>query len=326
MAKIQSFGPIAQLKSEASNHVFRYRAGRLVRSGRGLAFWFLPQNASIVEVPMDDRETTLFLKGRSRDFQEVAVQGAVIWHIEDPARTAERIDFTIDLRSGSPNGQPIDRIETRIVGLAEQATLQYMAEDPVRALLDDDITPLQTRVEAALASSPALAEIGVVIVSVGLGRISPTKELERALQMPTFEALQQKADEATYQRRALAVDKERAIAENVLANKIELARREKTLIAEETENTRKRVVALAEDQQIEAEAKATQIRVIETARTKAERGRIAIYRDLPRDVMLGLAAREFAGKLEGIEHLNVTPDLLAALVGEFKGVAGRGAS
>ena len=41
MAKIQSFGPIAQLKSEASSHVFRYRAGRLAQSGRGLAFWFL---------------------------------------------------------------------------------------------------------------------------------------------------------------------------------------------------------------------------------------------------------------------------------------------
>ncbi|TXM87781.1 band 7 protein, partial [Methylobacterium sp. WL103] len=33
---------------------------------------------------------------------------------------------------------------------------------------------------------------------------------------------------------------------------------------------------------------------------------------------LGLAAREFAGKLETIEHLNVTPDLLAAALGEFR--------
>ena len=321
MADIRKFGLIAQLKSEASNHVLRYRSGRLVQSGRGLAFWFMPETASIVEIPMDDRETTLFLKGRSLDFQDIAVQGSVIWHIEDPARVAERIDFTIDLKSGQPNGQPVDKIESRLVGLAEQAALQYMAEAPVQRLLDNDVAPLQTRMDAALIGSAVLAEIGISVVSVNLGQISPSKELERALQTPTFEALQQKADEATFQRRALAVDKERAIAENELGNKIELARREKTLIAEETENTRTRILASTEDQQIEADAKAARIRAIDSARIEAERERIAIYRDLPRDVMFGLAAREFAGKLDGIEHLNVTPDLLAALVGEVRKTA-----
>lgn len=39
---------------------------------------------------------------------------------------------------------------------------------------------------------------------------------------------------------------------------------------------------------------------------------------MPPAVLLGLAAREFAGKLDTIEHLNVTPDLLAAALGEFR--------
>src|SRR3546814_2858334 len=79
---------------------------------------------------------------------------------------------------------------------------------------------------------------------------------------PTFEALQQKADEAMFERRALAVDKERAIAENELGNKTELARREKQLIAEEAENARNRATGLAEAQQVEAEAEAGRIRKI----------------------------------------------------------------
>jgi hypothetical protein len=41
-----------------------------------------------------------------------------------------------------------------------------------------------------------------------------------------------------FERRALAVEKERAIAENELATKTELARREKTLISEEAEISR----------------------------------------------------------------------------------------
>jgi hypothetical protein len=35
-----------------------------------------------------------------------------------------------------------------------------------------------------------------------------------------------------------------------------------------------------------------------------------IYRELPPAVTLGLAARELAGKLQKIEHLNVSPELL----------------
>src|SRR3546814_20711648 len=87
--------------------------------------------------------------------------------------------------------------------------------------------------------------IGLAIVAVRLNNLAPSSELERALQTPTFEALQQKADEAMFERRALAVDKERAIAENALGNKTDLERREKQLIAEEAGNARNRAPRLA---------------------------------------------------------------------------------
>ena len=58
--------------------------------------------------------------------------------------------------------------------------------------------------------------------------------------MPTREAIQQAADEATFQRRAQAVEKERAIQENELQNKIELARREEQLIAQKGQHLRTR--------------------------------------------------------------------------------------
>ncbi len=318
MATIRNFGLFAQLRSEASSHIIRYRSGRAVRSGRGLAFWFMPQRASIAELPMDDREMGLYLNGRSQDFQDIAVQGRISWRIADPERLAGRVDFTIGLSSGQRQGEPLDQIEGRLSGLAHQAAAQYLIEQPVRALLDAGPEPLRQRIETALTGTPALADIGVEIITVRLSSIAPSSELERALQTPTFEALQQKADEAMFERRALAVDKERAIAENELANKTELARREKLLIAEEADNARARAVAVAEAGRVEADAEAARIRTVEAAKAEAEHERIAIYRDLSGQILLGLAARELAGKLDTIEHLNVTPDLLAALVGEFR--------
>jgi regulator of protease activity HflC (stomatin/prohibitin superfamily) len=288
------------------------------QSGRGLVFWFRPETASIAEIPMDDREMTLFVKGRSADFQTVNVQGVLSWRVVEPERLAERIDFSIGLISGQYLREPLERIETRLTGLVNQAVLQYLAEAPVRVLLDAGVEPLRLRLEAALVNDPALAEIGLAVVAVRLNNLAPSSELERALQTPTFEALQQKADEAVFERRALAVDKERAIAENELANKIELARREKQLIAEEAENARDRATGAAEAQQVDAAAEATRIRTVENAKAEVEQAHFAVYRDLPPAVLLGLAARDLAGKLDRIEHLNVTPDLLAAFAREFR--------
>jgi len=318
MAQIRNLGFVAQLRSDASNHVIRYRQGKVRQSGRGLVFWFRPETASIAEIPMDDRETTLFVKGRSQDFQQVAVQGMLTWHVVDPVLLASRVDFSIGLFDGRLRSEPIERIETRLAGLVNQAAIQYLAEAPVRALLDRGIDPLREHLNAALSAATSLADIGIAVVAVRVMSLSPSSELERALQTPTFEALQQKADQAMFERRALAVEKERAIAENELATKTELARREKTLISEEAENARNRATGLAEAQLIAAEGEAGRIRAIGSATAEAESAQIGVYRDLPPAVLMGLAARELAGKLDTIEHLNVTPDLLATLIGEFR--------
>jgi regulator of protease activity HflC (stomatin/prohibitin superfamily) len=192
MAQIRSFGFIAQLRSDASHHVIRYRNGQIRQSGLGLVFWFRPERASIAEVPMDDREMTLFIKGRSSDFQQVNVQGVLGWRVAEPERVAERIDFTIGVANGQYVREPIERIETRLSGLINQATLQYLAEAPVRALLDAGVEPLRQRLEAALANDPALTDIGLALVAVRLNNLAPSSEMERALQTPTFEAVQQR--------------------------------------------------------------------------------------------------------------------------------------
>ena len=286
MATIRNIGLVAQLRSEASSHVIRYRKGRIRQSGRGLVFWFRPETSSIAEVPMDDREMTLFVRGRSQDFQAVAVQGTIGWHVVDPERLANRIDFSIGLRNGKLQGEPIEKIEARIAGIASQAVLQYLGGKPVRAILDAGPEPLRGGLETVLAGDQSLAEIGVSAVSVRLTNLAPTSELERALQTPTFEALQQKADEATFSRRALAVEKERAIAENELATRTELARREKLLISEEAENARSRAAGLAEAQGVEAMAEAERIRLVEGGQGP---GRGAARRDLPRPAARGSA-------------------------------------
>jgi regulator of protease activity HflC (stomatin/prohibitin superfamily) len=325
MATIKSFPFCRHLRAEPTSHVLFFKAGVKRRAGPGLAFWFLPLGTSIAEVPLDDRDITFFFKARSRDFQEVTVNGVVTWRVTDPELLASRIDFSIDTRTGAFNEDPLDKLALAVNGLCQQLAATALADKPLTALLEDGVAVIREKIHQGLLADPTLGTLGLQIVSTRVSTLSPTSVMEEALQMPTRERIQQAADEATFQRRALAVDKERAIAENELANQIELARREEQLINQRGQNERRRATEAVESKRIEAfgqaqnaktqaEAQGESIRLVEGARLLAERERMDIYKALPPSVMMGLAARELAGKLSRIEHLNLSPEVLGPLL------------
>ncbi len=325
MSDIKRFLGFGHLRAEPSTHVLRYRRGRLVSSGRGGSFWFRRMTGAVAAVPADDREQSFLFAGRSSDFQDVAVQGTITFRVADPELAAHRIDFGIDLDTGGYLEEPLERLAQMVTHAAQQLALDWIAHRTLDEVLREAVQQLRPLMAGRLAGEPTLAGIGLEVATVRVTRVAPTPDLEKALQASTRERLQQAADEATFQRRALAVEKERAIAENELANQIELARREQQLIAQRGANERRRVEDEATAKRIEAaaeadratlaaRAKADGIRRVEAAHNEAEQGRIAIYRDLPVQVLMGLAARELAGKLERIDHLSLNPQGLAGLL------------
>lgn len=327
MATIRRLGiPLRHFRSEPNCHVQRYRSGKLRGSGRGLSFWFAPFWTSITELPCDDRDLPFLFHGRSRDFQDITVQGTLTYRISRPDDLAERIDFSVELSSGVYTKNPLAQIADLLTQLAQQLVGDYLNETPVRQLLTEAVDEIRQRIRKGMESDPNLKELGLEVISVRITDISPTSDLEKALQAPVREGIQQESDEAVFQRRALAVEKERAIAENELQNRIELARREEELIEQEGQNNRQQQLEAAEVMRIESEAisnrdrlkaetKANGIRLIEEAQVESERNRMAIYEKTPVSVLYGLAAREMAGKLERIDHLNLGEPGLAPLLG-----------
>ena len=325
MAEIRSFVVVRHLRAEPSFFVLEYRRGRLRRSGRGLSFWYFPLSASIAEVPADDRELPFLFHGRSADFQDVTAEGVITYRVTDPKLLSERVDFSIDLASGAYQKQPLDKLALLFTQLAQQHAIEYVATTPVREILARGIGEIRDRVAAGLAADSGLQQMGLEVATVRVASIQPTSELERALEAPARERIQQAADDATFERRARAVEKERAIQENELQNRIELARREEELIRQAGQNERRRIEedaaarkleaeGSAERSRIGAEAKAASLRVVGEARVAEERERMEVYRTLPPSVLLGLAAQMAAGKLQNIGHLNVSPELLGPML------------
>ncbi len=336
MADILTLGPVRHLRSDSTSHVIHFQNARLRRSGRGLSFWFLPLKASIAEVPLDDRDEPIVFHGRSGDFQDVTAQGVLTFRVTAPEVVAERVDFTADLRTGVYLRQPLEKLALLMSQLAQQYAWTWIARAPIREVLAEGQLRIREQIEAGFRSDPTLADMGIVIVSIRIHSVRPTADLEKALEAPTRERIQQEADEAAFARRALAVEKERAIQENELKNQIELARRDEELITQKGQNARRQAEEEARAAEIAAESKARRTRVEASAdadrvkvqgeahaealqaeekvRVGAERERMDVYRTVPSSVLLGLAAQALAGKLERINHLNISPDGLGPML------------
>ncbi len=352
MAEIRRFPFLSHVRVDASSCVLHYRGTVVKRAGRGLAFWFLPLKESVAEIPMDDQEVTLVVHGRSADFQEVTVQGLLNYRVVEASRLAETVDFTVNPRTGTFLRQPLEKIAQIVSRLAHQHATEFLARTPIRQILADCQGRIRELVELGLQADPQLKAMGLSILGVRIGSLKPCPDLEKALEAPMRERIKQEADEAAFGRRAMAVEKERAIQENELQSRIELARREEFLIGQQGQNERlnaqekaeaqrialmaelhdlgQRAETMANAERLRATAEAEGIRAVEGAKVEAECRRMEAQTAIPPAIMMGLALKEVAGKLTRIDHLNLGSEPLGpALInlleaGTHRLQAGRG--
>ncbi|MFG3027081.1 SPFH domain-containing protein [Streptomyces sp. NPDC048253] len=257
------------LRGAPTAHVRHHRSGKLAHDGPGLSFWFRSLSAALSEVPVDDRELAMTFHARTVDFQDVTVQATVTYRISDPAVAAARLGFSIDPDTGIWRSAPLEQLGTLLTETAQQHALDVLARTSLASALVDGVKSVRERVAAGLAAEPRLPATGIEIVAVRVVALRPEPEVERALRTPAREQIQQEADRATYERRAVAVERERTIAENELASQIELARREEQLVEQRGTNTRREAEENAAADKVRAEAEAS--RSVRLAEAEAAR-------------------------------------------------------
>jgi regulator of protease activity HflC (stomatin/prohibitin superfamily) len=333
MADISRYPFVRHLRGTPTTHVRHLRRGTVAHEGVGLSFFFRPLSAVLSEMPVDDRELPLLFHARTADFQELAVQATVTYRVVDPVLTGSRLDFAIDPSTGRWRGSPLEQLAGVLTESAQQHALALVARDSLQQVLRNGVAAVRDAVVAGTSADRRLAEIGIGVVEVRVVALRPEPEMERALQTPTREQVQQDADKATFERRALAVERERAIAENELTTQVELARREEQLVGQRGQNARRTAEEKAAASEIEtasqatrnqrlAEAKAAATRVVGEAEGAAEAARIAVYRDLDQTTLLGLAVKELAGNLPAVDTLVLSPELITPLLTRLTTQAG----
>jgi SPFH domain / Band 7 family len=344
MAQVTKRLLVSHFRGGPTDHVVHYRNGKITHEGVGQAFWFRPLSAAFSEVPTDDRELPLLFHGRTVEFQDLAVQASVTYRFGDPAKAARRLDFALDPRTGVWRSTPLDQVATLLGELAQQHALALLSTMTLSAALSEGATAVRARVSEGLSGDERLLDTGIAIVDVRVLGVKPEAEVERALRTPARELIQQEADRAGFERRAQAVNQERAIAENELQNRIELAVREEQLLTQQGANERRRATEAAAAMEINAqaelqrreeqaasasresqiateaeaarirhlgEAQAEQTRRLGTAEAEIEAAKINVYEGVDPRILLALAARTLAGQLPRIGTVNLSPDLLS---------------
>ncbi|MCM1977019.1 SPFH domain-containing protein [Streptomyces sp. G1] len=316
------------LRGAPTAHIRYHRKGRLTHDGPGISFWFRALSAALSEVPVDDRELAMTFHARTADFQDVAVQATVTYRISDPAVAAARLDFSIDPDTGAWRGTPLEQLGTLLTETAQQHALDVLARTPLSEALVDGVSAVRERVAEGLAAEPRLPATGIEIVAVRVVALRPEPEVERALRTPARELIQQEADRATYERRAVAVERERAIAENELASQIELARREEQLVEQRGTNERRKAEERAAADAVRAEAEAA--RTVRLAKAEAESARtvgeakaaaqaawLRVHSDVDVAVLRALTGTRLAENLPRVDSVTISPDVLTGLLAKL---------
>ena len=282
---------LAYFKAEPTEYILAYANGRIFRQGAGAAFWYWRPSTSIALVPISTIDALFVLNETTGNFQAVTLQGQITYRIAAPQTIAGLLNFTIDPRTRQYRSEDPAKLSQRIVNVVQahtRAELRQLAlEDALRGA-DSLARTVLTRIQ----EENILAAMGIECLSLFFTAIKPTPEMSKALEAEYREALQKRADQAIYSRRADAVEQERKIKQNELSTEVDLEQRRRELVDLQGENARK---------QAEFEAETTRIT-------------LAPYQAIDTQLMLALAFRDFAANADKIGNLTITSEILAQLL------------
>ena len=276
------------------------------------------------------------------DFQDVTVQGQITYRIADPRRIAQMMDFSLRSNGKTYASDDPARLSERIV---MQTEVIIQREIQCRVLKDAlrSAAQIAHSAQTVLQDEAEIVALGLEILGVSIVAIKPTPDIARALEAQAREAHLKAADDAIYSRRMSAVENERSIRQNELDTEIAVEEKKAEIqhaqMDAKAQRMRKendlRNEQMGADIQLEEKRKSLVVSQTENSRAlaQADAYKIAALMEAlekadPRIVQalasIGmkpgqLIAQAFGGiaeKAERIGQLNMSPELLHALMGD----------
>lgn len=216
------------IKFSPNDYVIRYTNGKIVKEGRGLSFFFLERNTSVVAIPISTSDTDFIFEEITKDFQQIIVQGQITYKISDYKKISNALDFTVNLKNKTHLNKPIEKLSKRIINIAEVLIKNSVGT----TLLTDAIQSSQDIagiVFDGLKNNNELTELGITITGFSILKIAANAETARALEAKTREEILKQADDALYERRNASIEQERKVKENQLNTELSIEQKNKVI-------------------------------------------------------------------------------------------------
>ena len=289
------------MKASPTTYVLHFRDGRIRREGAGLSFYYWGPTATIVAVPLASADAPFAFQEATADFQAVAIQGQVTYRVADPKRLAGVLDMSVR-PDGHYRVDDYQKLPERLV----HVTQTLMRAETQQLTLRETLTSsalLSERVLGRLRTSETVVGLGLDVLGLSILAIKPTPESAKALEAEAREALQRRSDEAIYARRNAAVEQERRIKESELRTETALEEQRSALMNERVANDRK-----------EADSRAYAIEATLAPLRGLDWRTLMVLRGGEPGATIALAFQEIATNAQKVGELNITPDLLRALL------------
>lgn len=311
---------IRYLKVPATTYVLLYKSGRVVRKGTGLSFFYFAPTSVVAKIPVTSIDVPYAFTETTADFQEATVQGNLTYRVGDPEKLAAMLDYTVDSAGRHQSDDP-SKLGERLIQTTQTQARAFIQGQRLRELLTSS-APLVTAIREALKASDTVTQLGVEVLDVSVGSMRADPDMAKALQTEAREQLLKEADQAVYARRNASVELERTIKENELRTEVIVAEKERqvreTKMAGEiaVEQQRSQLVETrTANERIEAEARGAAMQaVLAPVREIDWRVLLAVQGDAGAGTMISSAFDQLARNADKIGQLNITPDLLQALL------------
>ena len=310
------------IKTLPTTYLIQYRNGKPVREGAGLSLFYFAPASSLVAVPMAAKDQGFIFEQVSADFQALTVQGEVSYRVAEPHRLAAMLDFSLRPDGRGYGSEDPEKLPLRVTSAVEVLSKEIVKGLPLKeALRAADL--IGAGVSAGLKRHPEMASLGLEILGVAIHAVKPTPETSRALEAEAREAILRAADDAIYERRNAAVENERAIRESEFDTEIAVERkrrsiRETKMEADVSLEERRRdyVARYAENARTLAEAEAHRLVAVMKAMEQADPRIVQALAaaGMQPNQLIAQAFGGIADRAEKIGQLNVSPDLLQALL------------
>lgn len=283
---------IGYFRGEPTHHQRMTANGRITASGKGLAGLYLPFRTSIEAIAMTSLDQPFSFREITCDSQEVTLQGAFIYRVIDPNNALDNYNFVMDPTNGNYRGDGPQKMPESVLEIIRAETRGFVQAKQLEVLLTAS-TELSSEVINRIKDASTLTSRGLKVDVVYFSSITPKKEIAAGLEATYREKLLARADEASYARRAAAVEKERAIKTNQMDTDILIEEERKKLIALQAQN-------IESEAQAKANALGLELKAFENIDAETIRAH-ALY-------LLGRNA-------SNIGTLTITPEVLAGLAG-----------